>query len=483
MGTRSSGWKTHMAEHLAAVLRPVSGKEVRDAFFSIPDIKSPGPDGYTSKFFKDAWGEIGGDVIGALQDFFLQRRLLTQINATTLTLIPKCDRPQNVTQFRPIACCNVVYKDLIRLHERPNASARCLLKIDLEKANDTLEWQFVEQLLRMLKFPPEFQSLVMQCITTASFSLSLNGRNVWLFYWQERAQTSKGDTKSMMLLLQSFSTFAKASGLRISAAKSNAYFRGVPDQIKHDILRVSEYKRVPLVTSDKICKPKEEGGLGIKDQGTWNKAMVGRVWNHLKGRDWMKYSPSANSSWVWRRICKVKQEIAHGFVDGVWVVQPSGYTPAGCYEWLRDARPPVYWSKVIWNNWAVPKHQFMGWLVAHEALNTVDKLANYEMAVDDRCLLCGQSEECISHLFFACQYSRRVILAMQQSTGCQLPLVTDLVWWSSRGVNTTRIPVSGDFNWLLKTVAKTKLATEIGRPNPVTGISRQIKFGRLMSVA
>ncbi|XP_074313872.1 uncharacterized protein LOC141649072 [Silene latifolia] len=45
-------------EDCVALMRPISGKEVKDALFSIPDIKSPGPDGFTSKFFKDAWGEV-----------------------------------------------------------------------------------------------------------------------------------------------------------------------------------------------------------------------------------------------------------------------------------------------------------------------------------------------------------------------------------------------------------------------------------------
>ncbi|XP_074283734.1 uncharacterized protein LOC141608268 [Silene latifolia] len=212
----------------------------------------------------------------------------------------------------------------------------------------------------------------------------------------------------------------------------------------------TEYRRVPLVAWDKICKPKEEGGLGLKNQEVWNKAMVGRLvnwiaekrdslwvqWvhcNHLRGRDWFEYNPSTNSSWVWRRICKVKHDLAQGFVDGVWVVQPTGYTPSGCYEWLRNASPPVCWSKVVWNSWAFPKHQFMGWLVAHEAMNTVDKLITYGMDVDACCTLCGQADESLAHLFFDCQYSRRVMQAMQQITGCSFPMTVDLMWWANRG--------------------------------------------------
>ncbi|KAL9235894.1 hypothetical protein vseg_010625 [Gypsophila vaccaria] len=92
------------------LMAPVIGKDIKEAVFSVPDIKSPGPDGFTSKFFKDSWLITGANVIEAVLDFFKERKLLQQLNATTLVLIPKNDRPTNVMHFRPIACCNVVYK-------------------------------------------------------------------------------------------------------------------------------------------------------------------------------------------------------------------------------------------------------------------------------------------------------------------------------------------------------------------------------------
>ncbi|KAL9242031.1 hypothetical protein vseg_016076 [Gypsophila vaccaria] len=92
------------------LMAPVTGKEIKEAVFSIPDIKSPGPDGFTSKFFKDSSLITGANVIEAVLDFFKERKLLQQLNATTLVMIPKPDRPTSVMHFRPIACCNVVYK-------------------------------------------------------------------------------------------------------------------------------------------------------------------------------------------------------------------------------------------------------------------------------------------------------------------------------------------------------------------------------------
>ncbi|XP_074318662.1 uncharacterized protein LOC141655481 [Silene latifolia] len=76
----------------------------------------------------------------------------------------------------------------------------------------------------------------------------------------------------------------------------------------------------------------------------------------------------------------------------------------------------------------------MGWLVAHEALNTVDKLISYGMDVDAGCLLCGQTNESLNHLYFACQDKEESFDVLRsKDTGCSFPLVIDLDWWSSRG--------------------------------------------------
>ncbi|XP_074290327.1 uncharacterized protein LOC141617057 [Silene latifolia] len=293
---------------------------------------------------------------------------------------------------------------------------------------------------------------------------------------------SKGDATSMMLLLQSFSTFSNATGLQVSASKSSAYFRNVPEQLESEILQISgfsegsipfKYLGMPIQTTrlkkqdceclvDKICarihgygarkfsyagRPKDEGGLGLKDQETWNKAMVGRlvdsvsmqrdsIWvhwvqsNYLKGQEWMEYKSSTNSSLVWRRICRVKDEIRAGYVNGQWNwnVQPGGFTPAGCYAWFRGTRPRVHWVKAVWNGWALPKHQFLGWLVAHEALNIAARLARFGVDIEDKCSLCGLVSETIEHLFCDCLYSRRIVRELNKKTAWVFPVREVMTW-------------------------------------------------------
>ncbi|XP_074282927.1 uncharacterized protein LOC141607475 [Silene latifolia] len=309
------------------LLRPVTYDEIKKCIFSIPSSKAPGPDGYSSQFFKDSWAIIGNDVSAAIIDFFNTGQLLKQLNATLVTLIPKVVNPSSVLEFRPITCCNVIYKciakllcarlsdvlpdiispnqggfikgrnivenvliyqDLVRLYKRKSASPRCLIKIDLRKAYDTIEWSFLHSMLVALNFPTGFIDKIMTCVTTTAYSLSLNGNNFGFFkgkrglrqgdplspllfticmeylsrilhvisnqddfrfhplcrplklnhllFADDLLLFSKGTASSIMWMLRAFSTFSKASGLCFNREKSDIYFNGVPSHVMADII-------------------------------------------------------------------------------------------------------------------------------------------------------------------------------------------------------------------------------------------------------
>lgn len=58
---------------------------------------------------------MGPDIIDAVLDFFRESKLLKKLNSTDITLIPKIKYPNNVVDFIPISCCNVLYKCITKV--------------------------------------------------------------------------------------------------------------------------------------------------------------------------------------------------------------------------------------------------------------------------------------------------------------------------------------------------------------------------------
>lgn len=74
------------------------------------NYKSPGPYGFHPLFFKSQWEIIGSSLHQFVVDCFQNPKKISEVNQILISLIPKWDTPARVSQFRPIALCNVVYK-------------------------------------------------------------------------------------------------------------------------------------------------------------------------------------------------------------------------------------------------------------------------------------------------------------------------------------------------------------------------------------
>lgn len=61
------------------------------------------------------------------------------------------------------------------LYNRKNITKSFLIKIDLKKAYDFVEWDFVLEMLHVLNFPYSFIKWIMECIFTTQYSIALNG--------------------------------------------------------------------------------------------------------------------------------------------------------------------------------------------------------------------------------------------------------------------------------------------------------------------
>ncbi|KAL2251594.1 UNVERIFIED_CONTAM: hypothetical protein Sindi_2281700 [Sesamum indicum] len=93
----------------------VTKKEIKWAFFHIEEDKLSGLDKYPACFYKAAWLIIGDEVIRAVMEFFTTGRLLKQVNSTLLALILKVQALSTLADFRPISCCSVLYKVIMKI--------------------------------------------------------------------------------------------------------------------------------------------------------------------------------------------------------------------------------------------------------------------------------------------------------------------------------------------------------------------------------
>ncbi|GKD93483.1 hypothetical protein Tco_1373320, partial [Tanacetum coccineum] len=75
------------------MVRMVTNEEIKAVIFAMNDDKAPGPDGFSSKFFKTSWPIISNEVCVAICDFFRNGRLLKEVNATIIALVPKSQSP------------------------------------------------------------------------------------------------------------------------------------------------------------------------------------------------------------------------------------------------------------------------------------------------------------------------------------------------------------------------------------------------------
>ncbi|XP_074277936.1 uncharacterized protein LOC141601541 [Silene latifolia] len=190
--------------------------DVLHALRNMEGSKSPGPDGITPRFFQVYWPQIGSLVTSAILRFLNTGVMLKEWNSTHVVLLPKVDQPEMVSQFRPISLCNVVYRlaskclaNRIKLvisslisdsqqafvpgrlmsdssviaHEiihyfnktKKGSIFYAVLKLDMHKAFDRVSWHFLMEVMRHMRFPTAWRSLIWECISTVSYRILING--------------------------------------------------------------------------------------------------------------------------------------------------------------------------------------------------------------------------------------------------------------------------------------------------------------------
>lgn len=199
---------------------PVTPLEIKQALHALPNGKVSGTNGFTKKFFIAAWPVLRGDFITAIRSFFLFGFMPTGVNSTILSLIPKKVPAQTMKDYRLIACYNLMYKviskilanrlkvflpsaiepnqsafvkdrlllenvllatELVNGYHKPNISSKCTIKLDISKAFDTVKWSFITEVWHYMGLPSQFIRWIYLCISTAYFSVAINGELAGFF--------------------------------------------------------------------------------------------------------------------------------------------------------------------------------------------------------------------------------------------------------------------------------------------------------------
>ncbi|KAK4384313.1 LINE-1 reverse transcriptase [Sesamum angolense] len=253
----------------------------QDAVFDIAEDSAQVRMNIRLVFFKASWSVVGKEVSEAVSEYFRTGKLLKQ--------------------------------ELLAGYNQAKLPPRCTIKVDIQKAYDSVDWDFLTAVLKLFEFPDQFIGWIEQCVTTASFSISLNGSiygffpgarglrqgdpmspylfvlimEIWhtllhfrvhavplfQFHWKCKEQRildlcfaddvlvfCKADIPSITVIKDTLCEFAELSGLKVNPHKSQIILSRAAQQDKQQILELLGFQegclpvRLESPQSD-ICWP------------------------------------------------------------------------------------------------------------------------------------------------------------------------------------------------------------------------------------
>jgi hypothetical protein len=197
----------------SVLTQPFQMVEIEEAVLASDGNKSPGPDGFNFTFVKSFWDLFKGEIRILFDQFHGTAKLPSSFSSYFVALIPKINSPFSLGDFRPISLLGCLYKIIAKvltarlarvmdllveptqsaflkgrnlvdgvvvINEvidlaRRNGQSCLILKVDFEKAYDSVEWSFLEYMLRRFGFCGKWIDWIRACIFSGKMSVLVNG--------------------------------------------------------------------------------------------------------------------------------------------------------------------------------------------------------------------------------------------------------------------------------------------------------------------
>ncbi|KAL5579315.1 hypothetical protein UlMin_011757 [Ulmus minor] len=354
-------------------------EDVRTSVFQMAPTKSPGADGMLAIFYQKFWPTIGEEITAACLGFTNGGHPLGSINETIITLLPKIKNPTRISEFQPISLCNVLYKIISKMlanilrrvmdnviSEEQSAFVpgrlisdnaiigfECLhaikrrktkknymaLKLDMAKAYDRVEWEFIQKIMYKLGFSEVWTGKIMAELQ--GLRCGIGGPTIsHLLFADDSLLFIEAKITACAALKEAFTSYETASGQMYlglpcySGKNKKGIFSSIKDRVwnklcswKSKLLLCAHFwwggdtekRRMHWCTWERLCSHKFDGGMGFRDLRLFNKAILAkqawRIHTHptsLAARvlqcfyfhksSFLQVKVNSSSSFVWRSI-------------------------------------------------------------------------------------------------------------------------------------------------------------------------------------
>ncbi|XP_071909704.1 uncharacterized protein [Coffea arabica] len=526
LASEQHGWQApgfpftlpHLATADNAMLSaPPDMEELKGVVFALQADSAPGPDGFGAGFYQACWDIIKSDLLEAVQAFFQGMRLPRSFTSTSILLLPKVAGATQWKDFRPISLCNVCSKiiskivsdrlgrvlpalvdpwqtgfvpgrgitdnilltqelvaDLDRRLKHPNL----MLKLDMEKAYDRVEWPFLLFMLRKFGFEEKVVDIIFRLVSNNWFSVLVNGEAAGFFKSSKGLRQGDPVSPALFVLIAEFlgrdhllvsqpgrlfvssgtpvpylafaddmliftrcleecltaikgflTAYQEASGQRVNCSQVH--------QRESPIGGNAGYSYVAPSSIGPVVEPNIRWCLGEglvdfwKDRWVFHEPLQ-QVVVSLERPHFLVSEFITLEGWDERRLARwVPEFVVRAIIDipfdlsqkdrMVWLPSPSGcFSVKSAWEVLRQRRHHSLVDSLLWPSVLPAKMSFLAWRLVRNALPLDVALRSRGLALPSRCGCCYLDEEALLHVFLTGPVASEVWRRVSGRFGFQL---------------------------------------------------------------